>query len=331
MKGKPGKGGTPEIATRDIIRAADGEKVGHDYNWIRSDGTYVLEEWAYWAYPFSQGWGMFRRKEDEKCNFVDADGNLLSGKWFDDAVSFGKTKGDPAAVQVGWGDHIGWHALYGRKADGTPDLSEGSTKGDPDVFSCGLSVVTYYPNGSRYSDYYYCKGYVDASMNTVGCMPEIFQHKDFPFDKADSFDESRYGGRWAEVRKDGYKVKNLMSKDGTLLEFGSPTSYESVDVEGQDEGGRRSLTVYYRGTGAEYAFPASKGWTEIDRIGVGKADWDSHLDGEGGRLALGDAWDRVADTVAHGCIAARDSTGADHFVCTLDGKWLLPENGKGLQ
>ena len=306
MKGKPGKGGTPEIATRDIIRAADGEKVGHDYNWIRSDGTYVLEEWAYWAYPFSQGWGMFRRKEDEKCNFVDADGNLLSGKWFDDAVSFGKTKGDPAAVQVGWGDHIGWHALYGRKAGGGPDLSKGSTEAaDMNRFSCGMALVNSTDTNC---------GFVDASMNQVG-------PGEFPFVGALDFSPDIYGGRWIWVStvRNGVNLMNLMGTDGTMAFKGGAydfPSYGSTDFSLENGS---LLPVTPSKESACYRFPTSKGGAEIARMGISDEGGYDPLDGKEGRLTLRDVWDRTTGERRE-CLVAKDLNGMGHAVCFLDGE-----------
>src|SRR5574344_1744637 len=196
MEGGAAGGGKPQIASRPR-----GAGPYNEYNGTRPDGTYVLKDWASDAWDdFSQGWGCFQRKEDKKWNFVDADGRLLSGEWFDDAKPFGKTDGDPAAVKIDGR----WHALYGKRADGTPDLSGKSVDADDmQLFSCGLAAVRWDTLTGHRAD---CYGYVDASMNSVG-------PGESPVAVAYSFAREDYGGKWAWVLQESPSAgghQNLM-------------------------------------------------------------------------------------------------------------------------
>ena len=276
-----------------------------EWNWIRPDGTYVLKDWAYGARPFSGGWGCLQRKSDLKWNFADAGGNLLSDEWFDAAHSFGNTKKDPASVKV----NGRWHALYGRTAHGTADLSKKSVdigdKGNIYKFSCGVAVVE--QDGG--------KGYVDASLNAVG--PE-----GFPFAYASPFQPETYGGMWAYVEqldseyKDGTFRTNLMGKDGA---FAFEESHDDLlrGLELICENRRNPfLSAVWRNR--KYRFDASDDWSEIARIGICEAGMDKHLDGGGGRLSLRDAWDRATGRMMKGIVAS-DSMGKEHFVCSVGG------------
>ena len=293
------------FSTADQFNDAGDPAVVHvlnaDYNWLRTDGTLILKDGAQWVQAFSQGWGLFQRNGDGMYNFVDADGSLLSGEWFAEAMPFGKSQNDPAAVKRAGGR---WNALYGRKPNGKPDLSKRSVAADSaSDFMCGLAVVEKHAGGRT------MYGYVDASMNAVG-------PGDFPFTgkftgAAEPFDEIKFGGKWAKVWLSP-KNANLMSADGNLA-FDFLSSDPPIDM--WLPAVHRSLMVEY--PDETYEFPASKGWAEIRRLGIGVSGEDDLLEGKGGRLTLRRIKDRNTGVVSKGLVA-KDSSGNEHIICAMD-------------
>ena len=275
----------------------------NEWNWIRPDGTYVLKEWAKSASEFVKGWGLFNRMEDGKYNFANAQGALLSDIWYDDANPFKEEPGNPATVKK----DEKWRALYGRKADGSADLSPKFVK-DAKIyeFSCGrgLAAAQYAPFG---------KGYVDASMNTVG--PD-----GFPFQSAEPFYPDGYGGKWAEVCFTGSgaygPLHNLMGLDGTLALLGGDRGWAQDRPVGMSMLNMYLLVVCLNDT---YAFKASADWSNIGRFGTGTLGKGEFLEGKGGRLEIRGIRDRLTGGKSDGFVV-KDLRGGEHVVCLLDGR-----------
>ena len=244
-------------------------------------------------------------------NFVNADGKLLSNSWFYAAVPSAGDDGFPAAVRMKNGGR--WHILYGRKEDGSPDMSAKSSDADiVRMFSCGLAVVARRKKSS--AEYKY--GYVDASLNTVG-------PGELPFSDAETFKPMIYGGMWAYVEtapecKGGATGVNLMGRDGTLA-FGKDSDALPRGLaldSGNGKGGTPMLIATYRKR--NYFFNVSGDWSKISRIGIGDEGRDEPLDTSDGRLTLRTVWDRDALKMRKGFVA-RVKNGEERFVCLLNG------------
>ena len=273
------------------------------------------------AYAPRGGWRRAQRAGDHRWNFVHAaDESLLSDTWFDGALDFGNG-GAPAYVKE---DGL-WRALYGRRADGTPDLGAEALEADALTRSDTPSGTPMLAEMDRGGSGKF--GYVDASLSAVG--PD-----GFPFQYAEPFHSYAYGGKWARVNVaylDG-KRANLMGLDGTLAFGGS----DSILPDGlwewpldpprgtagrlHERGSRRLRVRDSRGRKYPYyTYAAFDGWSRIARLGIRVGgDEGAPLDGEGGRLALGTACDRNTGMI-YECIVVRDAWNENHIACLLDG------------
>ena len=107
------------------IREYDG-----NFNFLKKDGTLLLDVGYDYAWDYSCGFARVRREEDHFQNFIDREGHLISDIWYSNAEDF---EGDFAQIINGEG-----YKNYLTK-EGKPLSDTWFEEAEP--FSCGLSKV----------------------------------------------------------------------------------------------------------------------------------------------------------------------------------------------
>ena len=278
-----------------------------EHNWYDAEGTPLLKgKWAEMTGTFAGGWGWM--KKNGKYNFVDTDGRLLSDVWFDSAGSFADD-GGPACIKSSDGRY---RALYGRNADGGPDLSQESVKAERvNNFSCGIAVAET-SNGSKTLGMY-----VDEKMKPISQLM---------FDFAQAFSPTRYKGAWTTVALYGnvdnpatYGHYNLIGKDGRLL-FSSTWP---VLITEYSYSGANYISADYSTASASkterYIFRTSDDWKTVDEAGS-MVDGPKPVPMVDDRIMLCNLKSKSDDKKVLG-LCFKDSHENPHIICSLDGKW----------
>lgn len=283
-----------------------------DYNWYGKDGIPLLKgEWMSLAKDFSGGWGVAKRKKDGRCNFVGGDGRMLSDTWFEDVRPFG-AHGNP-----GWAkSHNGvWRIIYGRKRDGTPELSRKSLWRDCIVndFSCGRAVIADFIDGIKQY------GCVDENLNDI--CPRAFG-------SVGKFAEDFMRGEWTKViavygggglTSHNANETNLMARDGTLAFF--PEAQQGGwpnDIFPDGRLGNHLIIIEWEGK--NYGYNAGPDYSRIDETGACiQGNRSLPLDGKGGRLYFCTFKDRSDGKESEG-FAVADSLEVLRPICSTDGK-----------